>query len=63
VQFPTYFAEHPDLPEEDLKKYRAQEAIVKKLVAIYDKPNYSDDNAEMNKEVLKLMNEACDSTC
>ncbi|KAJ1305110.1 hypothetical protein OPQ81_000148 [Rhizoctonia solani] len=56
-KFPGYFNDHPNLPEEDLKKYKAQQAIVKQLVEIYQKPDYSDDNAETNKEVLRLMNE------
>ncbi|CUA69817.1 Peroxisome biogenesis protein 19-1 [Rhizoctonia solani] len=56
-KFPAYFVEHPDLPEADVKKYKAQQAIVKQLVDIYQKPNYSDDNPETNKEVLRLMNE------
>ncbi|CAE6528367.1 unnamed protein product [Rhizoctonia solani] len=56
-KFPGYFAEHPDLPEVDLKRYKAQEVIVKQLVEIYQKPDYSDDNAETNKVVLRLMNE------
>ncbi|KAG8694507.1 Peroxisome chaperone and import receptor [Ceratobasidium sp. 423] len=56
-KFPGYFTDHPNLPEEDLKKYKAQQAIVKQLVEIYQKPDYSDDNEETNKEVLRLMNE------
>ncbi|CAE7230787.1 unnamed protein product [Rhizoctonia solani] len=56
-KFPGYFTEHPNLPEEDMKRYKSQEAIVKQLVDIYQKPDYSDDNAETNKEVLRLMNQ------
>ncbi|CAE6513959.1 unnamed protein product [Rhizoctonia solani] len=56
-KFPAYFTEHPNLSEEDLKRYKAQEAIVKQLVEIYQKPDYSDDDVETNKEVLRLMNE------
>ncbi|CAE6448219.1 unnamed protein product [Rhizoctonia solani] len=56
-KFPGYFAEHPNLPEADLKRHKAQQAIVKQLVEIYQKPNYSDDDKETGKEVLRLMNE------
>ncbi|CAE6426140.1 unnamed protein product [Rhizoctonia solani] len=56
-KFPGYFTEHPNLPEAELKRYKSQEAIVKQLVEIYQKPDYSDDNTETNKEVLRLMNE------
>ncbi|KAH7338380.1 Pex19 protein [Rhizoctonia solani] len=56
-KFPGYFTEHPNLPETELKRYKAQEAIVKQLVEIYRKPDYSEDDAETNKEVLRLMNE------
>ncbi|CAE6339941.1 unnamed protein product [Rhizoctonia solani] len=56
-KFPAYLAEHPDLPEADLKRYKAQQATVKQLVAIYQKPDYSDDDKETGKEVLRLMNE------
>ncbi|CAE6443530.1 hypothetical protein ACGC1H_006099 [Rhizoctonia solani] len=59
-KFPGYFVAHPDLPEAELKRYKAQEAIVRQLVEIYQKPDYSDDNAETNKEVLRLMNEMQD---
>ncbi|KAF8714515.1 Pex19 protein family, partial [Rhizoctonia solani] len=57
-KFPGYFAEHPNLPEEDMKRYKSQQAIVKQLVEIYQKPDYSDDDKETGKEVLRLMNEA-----
>ncbi|KAF8754528.1 Pex19 protein family [Rhizoctonia solani] len=56
-KFPGYFAEHPNLPEEDMKRYKSQQAIVKQLVEIYQKPDYSDDDKETGKEVLRLMNE------
>lgn len=40
-----------------MKRYKAQQTIVKQLVEIYQKPDYSDENPETNKEVLRLMNE------
>ncbi|KEP49449.1 Pex19-domain protein [Rhizoctonia solani 123E] len=62
-KFPGYFVAHPELPEAELKRFKAQEAIVRQLVEIYQKPDYSDDNAEANKEVLRLMNEVCWTGC
>ncbi|ELU41109.1 thaumatin-like protein [Rhizoctonia solani AG-1 IA] len=40
-----------------MKRYKSQQAIVKQLVEIYQKPDYSDDDKETGKEVLRLMNE------
>ncbi|KAG8717498.1 Peroxisome chaperone and import receptor [Ceratobasidium sp. 395] len=56
AKFPAYFDEHPDLSEEDKKKFKEQQALVKKIIAVFEKPNYSDDNLEMGQEVLELMN-------
>ncbi|QRW07151.1 peroxisome biogenesis protein 19-1 [Ceratobasidium sp. AG-Ba] len=57
AKFPPYFDEHPNLSEEDKKKYKAQHELVKKIIAVFEQPNYSDDNPEMSKQVLEFMNE------
>ncbi|KAG8678097.1 Peroxisome chaperone and import receptor [Ceratobasidium sp. 394] len=57
TKFPGYFDEHPELSEEDKKKFKAQQALVKRIIAVFEQPNYSDDNMEMSKEVLELMNQ------
>ncbi|KAG9098703.1 Peroxisome chaperone and import receptor [Ceratobasidium sp. 370] len=57
AKFPGYFDEHPELSEEDKKKFKSQQALVKRIIAVFERPNYSDDNPEMSKEVLELMNQ------
>ncbi|KAG8737044.1 Peroxisome chaperone and import receptor [Ceratobasidium sp. 414] len=57
AKFPGYFDEHPELSEKDKTKFKSQQALVKKIVAVFEQPNYSDDNLEMSKEILELMNQ------
>ncbi|KAG9120939.1 Peroxisome chaperone and import receptor, partial [Ceratobasidium sp. 392] len=57
AKFPAYFDEHPELSEEDKKRFKSQQVLVKKIIAVFEKPDYSDDNPEMGKEVLELMNQ------
>ena len=61
-QYPDYLAEKSSiLSPEDLSRYTDQRTCVSQIVAIFEKPSYSDDNAVQSSEVLRLMNEVPDS--
>jgi len=57
TKFPGYFDEHPDLPEDDKKRYKKQQELVKKILAVFERPGYTDEDAAASKEVLELMNQ------
>jgi peroxin-19 len=59
IQYPEYLASPPkDLPSSELEKYRAQYALVQKIVDTFRKPGYSDDKD--GKEIARLVGEMQD---
>jgi peroxin-19 len=56
-QYPGYLSSHPDLPAEDKKRYEEQLRLSREILAIFDKPNYSDEDSKSQADVFKLMNE------
>lgn len=57
-QFPKYLANPPQpLSTEDRDRYEKQLVCVKRIVAVFDDPSYSDSNPESNKIVVDLMSE------
>lgn len=58
-QYPAYLASPPsDVSPGDLEKYKQQHALVKQILAVFRKPNYSD--AEDGKEIARLVGEMQD---
>lgn len=56
--FPGYLAKPPSpLSTEDRERYEKQLVCVKRIVAVFDDPSYSDENAESSKLVVDLMSE------
>jgi len=57
-KFPEYLSKNEaTLSSDDSERYKSQQAIVKRVVEIFEAPNYSDDNIESTAEILQLMNE------
>ncbi|KAF8603583.1 Pex19-domain-containing protein [Ceratobasidium sp. AG-I] len=57
TKFPAYFDAHPELSEDDKKRYKKQQELVKKILAVFERPGYTDEDAAASKEVLELMNQ------
>ena len=58
VQFPTYVNTHSEtLSPEDKTRYENQMDRIKKILAVFESPGYSDDNKETSAEVVELMSE------
>ncbi|EDR10787.1 uncharacterized protein LACBIDRAFT_293286 [Laccaria bicolor S238N-H82] len=56
--FPPYLTNPPSpLSPEDRSRYEKQEECVKRILAVFDKPGYSDANEESNKVIVDLMSE------
>jgi len=45
------------LSSEDLERYKKQQAIVTEVVAIFEKPGYSDEDTKASTEIIRLMSE------
>ncbi|KAF8528455.1 Pex19 protein [Hysterangium stoloniferum] len=57
-KYPEYLATHgASLSPDELTRYTSQKERVSQLIAIFETPSYSDENAEQAVEVLRLMNE------
>ncbi|KDQ10644.1 hypothetical protein BOTBODRAFT_35973 [Botryobasidium botryosum FD-172 SS1] len=57
-KFPEYLAKNDaTLSSDDSKRYKSQRTIVKRIVEIFEDPDYSDDSLESSAEILHLMNE------
>ena len=57
-QFPPYLTNPPTpLSPEDRSRYKKQEECVRRILAVFDKPGYSDANEESNKVIVDLMSE------
>ncbi|KAF8622322.1 hypothetical protein AX15_007131 [Amanita polypyramis BW_CC] len=57
-KFPGYLASPPSpLTPEDKQRYEKQHAVVKKVLAIFDAPDYSDENSESHKVIVELLSE------
>lgn len=55
-QYPEYLKEHgSNLSEDDRARYEKQNALVNQIVAVFDRPNYSDEDAGQKEEVVSLM--------
>ena len=55
-QYPVFtYLTHPS--PEDRSRYEKQEECVKRFLAVFDKPGYSDANEESNKVIVDLMSE------
>ncbi len=61
MQFPAYLSSHPNLPQKDLSRYQEQQEIVGKILSIFKKKDYDDENDEMRGEVVGLMTRVSDS--
>lgn len=58
MQFPSYLEKPPaPISEENMKLYKSQQACVKKILAVFDKSDYNDENPEYNKQIVELMSE------
>ncbi|EDR06300.1 uncharacterized protein LACBIDRAFT_300395 [Laccaria bicolor S238N-H82] len=56
--FPPYLTNPPaQLSLEDRSRYEKQEECVKRILAVFDKPGYTDANEESNKIIVDLMSE------
>ncbi|KAF9531455.1 Pex19 protein family-domain-containing protein [Crepidotus variabilis] len=56
--FPAYLSNPPTpLSEEDRTRYEKQHACVKRIITLFDKPDYKDDHQVYGKEVVDLMSE------
>ncbi|KAG5652146.1 hypothetical protein H0H81_006130 [Sphagnurus paluster] len=56
--YPGYLEKPPSpLSDEDRTRYQNQLTCVRKILAVFDKPSYSDENAEARKTVSDLMTE------
>lgn len=57
-QFPSYLKENDGkIKLEDKQRYVSQQVIVSKILAIFEGPNYSENNREQGAQVVGLMNE------
>lgn len=55
-KYPEYLQQHgPTLPSEERERYEKQNTLVNQIVAVFDRPNYSDDDAAQKEEVVSLM--------
>ncbi|KAK7062700.1 Peroxisome chaperone and import receptor [Paramarasmius palmivorus] len=56
--YPPYLANPPKpLSATEKEQYEAQLVAVRKIIAIYEKPDYDDKNTETSKEIVDLMGE------
>ncbi|KAF4609546.1 hypothetical protein D9613_012315 [Agrocybe pediades] len=56
--FPGYLAKPPaPLSQEDRTRYQSQLECVRKILAVFEKPDYSDSTLEYNKQIVDLMSE------
>ncbi|KAI0077164.1 Pex19-domain-containing protein [Panus rudis PR-1116 ss-1] len=57
-KFPGYLSEHKyRLNAKDKERYTKQQTIAAQIVAIFESPDYSDENTEKTAQVALLMNE------
>ena len=59
-QYPVFtYLTHPptSLSSEDRSRYEKQEECVKRFLAVFDEPGYSDANEESNKAIVDHMSE------
>jgi len=56
-QYPAYLSSHTGLSAEDRTRYEAQLRLSTQIMAVFDHPNYSNDNPAAQAEVFKMMNE------
>lgn len=62
TKFPEWLeANGSKLSEEEKKRYEGQQVCAAKIIAIFDKPGYSDDDTETATQIMALMNEVCNS--
>ncbi len=48
---------HPEISAEDRKRYEEQQRLSNQIVNIFERPDYKDDDAAANGEVLRFMTE------
>jgi peroxin-19 len=59
-KFPEWFEKNKaTTSEEDLKRYREQQALVKEIVAKFEEANYSDANAADREYIVDRMQKVC----
>ncbi|KIL65152.1 hypothetical protein M378DRAFT_1039533 [Amanita muscaria Koide BX008] len=57
-KFPNYLASPPSpLSAADRQRYEKQQACTKKILAIFDRPGYRDDDAESHQAIVEHMSE------
>lgn len=56
-QFPPYLATHTDLPAPELARYEAQQVAITRILAVFEAPDYSDEDEAKKAEIVKLMSE------
>ena len=44
-----------------MERFKKQQAIVTEVVAIFEKPGYSDEDTTTSTEIVRLMSEVCTS--
>jgi len=56
--FPPYLEKPPaPISEEDMKRFHSQQVCVKKILAVFEKPDYDDNDPEDGKQIVDLMSE------
>ena len=59
-QFPEWLEKNKDkVSDEDKKRYEEQRVIVAEIVAKFDEPGYSDDNAAQREYIVERMQKVC----
>jgi hypothetical protein len=57
-KFPSYLANPPQpLSKEDEQRYEKQLVCVKKILEVFEKPDFSDSHQEYGKQIVDLMSE------
>jgi len=55
-KFPSYLASNTSsLSASDLARYQAQHECASKIIAVFEDPEYKDDDIKMRAEVVELM--------
>ena len=63
-QFPEYLAKPPKpLDPKDRERYEQQYACIQQVIAVYEKPDYTDANPQYNQTVVDLMTKVGVENC
>ena len=58
LQYPSYLKDNASkMSADDHKRYTSQSKVVAQIVAIFESPNYTDDDTQAGLKVVELMQE------